>query len=150
MMPQDHYLDALRDAILKPTRAFVGVVDDVLNLCHANNLQIDWCMETCRVQRLGVESADTLNVPLRKSVFRAILARVATLCDEQAPGSFAPFGGQGELKMGAGTILRLSWMNTLGEQKLTVIPIQSEANRETPTAVAAAHDLPIRSVERRS
>lgn len=147
MMPQNHYLDALRDAILRPTRAVIGVVDDVLNLCHANNLQIDWSPERCRVQRLGDESADTLNVPLRKSVFRAILARVATLCDEQAPGTFAPYGGRGELKMSAGAALRLSWMNTLGDQKLTVIPIPSEANREIPTSVHAAHDSTIPSVE---
>ncbi len=35
-----------------------------------------------------------------KSVFRAILARVATLCNEQSANSVSPYGGQGELVVG--------------------------------------------------
>ena len=143
MIPQDNYLDALRDAVLKPTRAVVGVVDDVLNLCDMHHLQIDWSMETCRVQRVSAGSVFTLDVPLRKSVFRAILARIATLCDEQAPGTFAPYGGQGELLMPSGVVLQMAWMNTLGEQKLTITPILQAGSN--PSVVAA----PVETISRR-
>jgi len=146
------YLDALRNAILKPTRAILGVVDDVLELCRAHELCVDWRGEILRVSRLGADSEDVVEAPLRKSVFRAVLARVAALCDAQAPGKCSPYGGQGDLRDGSrpGVVLHCAWVNTLGEQKLTITPIRLEANQGIPTAVQSASHSAVGMVEPQS
>ena len=74
--------------------------------------------------------------PLRKSVFRAILARLAALCNERSPGSVSVYGGQGEVLVGDNPLklLRISFANTPDEQWLTLNPIGSgePTNGRTP------------------
>jgi hypothetical protein len=49
-------------------------------------------------------------VPIRNSAFRAILARLAVLCNERKPGCCSPYGGQGEFAIGtkAATVFHVS------------------------------------------
>ena len=91
------YLDTLRKAIDAPSGGFVGLVEDVLALCRRHTLHLVWREYKCRVRSL--DNDDIIEVPLRKSGFRAMLARIATLSDEQAPGTFAPYGGSGALSV---------------------------------------------------
>lgn len=121
---------------MNPTDAIVGLVDNVLRLCRQHALHIDWRENRCRVTSPDRDKEDELELPLRKSVFRAILARVATLCDEQSPGTFAPYGGSGELSFGSDpkTILRVAWVNTTGEQCLTIMPCDASSRPSTATA----------------
>ena len=67
-------------------------------------------------------------LPVRKSVFRAVLARVAVLCNEQTPNSVSPYGGQGELRGGANPTAEFSvqFVNSSEEQR---IEIKAKANR---------------------
>lgn len=112
----------LRNAFEHPTRGVVGLVDDLLMACREHGLQLDWQADHCRVRSAGGDWEELLDVPLRKSVFRAILARIAALCNERRPNSVSPYGGQAELLMGAGTnptaVLRITFANTSAEQKL--------------------------------
>jgi hypothetical protein len=119
------YLEALHDAVMNPKNAVVGIVDDVLSLCRQYALHLDWRDNRCHITSVRGDEEAMLEVPLRKSVFRAILARVATLCDEQAPGTFAPYGGHGELSVGSepAMLIRADWVNTTGEQRLTLMPV---------------------------
>lgn len=114
---------ALRDAIENPTRGVVGLVDDLLNACRENGLQLDWQASRCCVRSVGGAWGDLLEAPLKKSVFRAILARIAALCNEQTPGSVSTYGGQSELSVGANpaALIRVTFVNTLAEQKLELI-----------------------------
>ena len=73
---------------------------------------------------------ELIDIPLRKSVFRAVLARVAVLCNELRPDSVTPYGGQGELRGGANLQAEFSvkFVNTAEEQSLEMIVKAVPAN----------------------
>src|SRR5438105_707801 len=90
-----------RRILLQPDRGVTGLVDDLLTVCREHGLQLDWQADRCRVRSIGGDWEELVDVLLRKSVFRAILARVAVLCNERTPNSVSPYGGQGKLSIGA-------------------------------------------------
>ena len=130
---------ALRVVLEQPHRDVVGIVDDVLKLCHEHRLELDWHENQCRVRRNGGtghenggtgHEDDVIDTPFGKSVFRGILARVAVLCNERCPNSVSPFGGKGQVFVGAEArqSMDASFANTRDEQwfKLSV-PSESDA-----------------------
>jgi hypothetical protein len=117
------YLEALHSAIVKPTGGVVGVVDEVLKLCRENRLHLDWRNNQCTVRAIGADNDVSIEFALRKSVFRAILARIAFVCSEERSVAFAPYGGQGELTDSRdGAVLCVAWINTSDEQRLEITP----------------------------
>ncbi len=117
---------ALRNAFERPTRGIVGLVDDLLALQLDGGLQLRWEAGSCRVRLIEDGSKELLDVPLRKSVFRALLARVAALCNERTPNSVSPYGGQEELTIGAPPVVfRVTFTNTAGEQSLELIHVRA-------------------------
>jgi hypothetical protein len=112
--------EAIRGALTQPTGGISGLVDDLLTVCRVHGLQLDWRMDRCRVRSFAEDWHALPDLPLRKSVFRAILARLATLCNEQRPGSCSPYGGKGEITVGtnAVTVFRVDFTNTPDEQRL--------------------------------
>jgi hypothetical protein len=120
---------AFRSALEQPARGAVELVDDLLRLCPEPGLRLDWHADRCRIRPLTDGPEEVTDLPLRKSVFRAILARVAALCNEQSPGSVSPYGGQGEASIGADppTVFRVSFANTPGEQWLNLAPVRTES-----------------------
>ncbi len=115
--------------VLRPTqRGVVGLVNDLLVLCRAQELQLDWHADRCRVRASGFEPEEFIEVPLPKSVFRAVLARLAALCDEHNPGSVSPYGGEGELTVGGdpATVCRVTFTNTPGVQSARLTRIQRD------------------------
>jgi hypothetical protein len=115
----------LRSALEQPTRGVVGLVDDLLRLCPEQGLRLDWEADHCWIRSLAGDSDELLDLPLRKSVFRAILARVAALCNERSPGSVSPYGGRGELLVGADppTVVRVDFANTADDHRLDLSPV---------------------------
>jgi hypothetical protein len=87
----------LRHALLNPTGGVAGLVDELLVLCRGHRIELDWQGGRCRVRYWEGDCEELFDVPLRKSVFRAILARLAVLCNERCPNSVTPYGGRGEL-----------------------------------------------------
>src|SRR5208282_5382429 len=75
---------------------------------------------------------------LRKSVFRAILARVAVLCNERSPNSVSPYGGQGEVSVGADPAMtfRVEFANTPDEQRLELTRVRPKAVLSFPLRFA--------------
>ncbi|HEX7379169.1 MAG TPA: hypothetical protein VF278_18755 [Pirellulales bacterium] len=61
----------------------------------------------------------TLAANLPRSAFRALLARIAALCNEFAPSSVSPYGGEGRFAVGASS-LRVAFVNRPGEQRLSL------------------------------
>jgi len=124
--------------VLRPTNGgVVGLVNDLLGLCPEQGLELDWHADRCRVHSLGVEPEKSIEVPLPKSVFRAVLARLAALCNERDPGSVSPYGGEGELIVGVdpATVCRVAFTNTSSAQRvrLTRIPRDNQAReRQRP------------------
>lgn len=75
----------------------VGLVDQLLRLSKVYNLRFNFENGVCRVKRLETNSTDSIEVTIPKSVFRAILARIAALCNANYPGSVTPYGGESEV-----------------------------------------------------
>src|SRR5262245_37249153 len=90
----------LRGVLTRPSGGMVGLVDDLLVVCLEHGLELEWQADRCRFRPLGGTWEELTRVTPRKSVFRALLARVAVLCNERTPNSVSPYGGQGELSVG--------------------------------------------------
>jgi hypothetical protein len=110
----------LRHVLAQPTNGIVGLVDELLAVCGEHGLQLDWQSDRWRVRSSSEDWHELPDVPLRKTVFRAILARLAVLCNERRQGSASPYGGQGEIAVGTDpvTVFRVEFVNTPGEQRL--------------------------------
>jgi hypothetical protein len=67
-------------SFLEPTpRGVVGLVEDLLGLCRSHQLQMSFREGRCSIRRLGAASQDALDMAIPKSVFRAVVARIAAL-----------------------------------------------------------------------
>ncbi|MCI0458364.1 MAG: hypothetical protein L0Z62_15475 [Gemmataceae bacterium] len=117
------FSEALHHVLVNPTHDVVGLVDDLLRLCRAHRLQLDWRAGRCRVRSLGSDWEEWIDIPLRKSVFRAMLAHIAVLCNARAPNSVSLYGGQGRLSVGASpaAMFRVTFANTPAEQRLELV-----------------------------
>ena len=105
-----------------------GVVDlfaDLLAICPQHGLQLDWQDNRCRLRRLDAGLNETTEVSIPKSAFRAILARVAALCNEQSPNSVSPYGGESDLTSNTDPSMnfRISFTNSPAEQWLRVMRV---------------------------
>ncbi len=118
-------IEDLRNAIMQPTDGVVGIVDEVIARCQRNEICVVWSDDKCRVRYKGSNEEKVIDVPLRKSIFRLILARVAAVCSEKDCDSFSPYGGHGELPAGANSecSMKAVWVNTLQEQRLELTPV---------------------------
>jgi len=118
----------IRGIITQPTGGIVGLVDDLLVVCSEHGLQLDWQANRCRFRSSGANWEELTDLALPKSVFRAIIARVAALCNERTPNSVSPYGGNGKLVVGANAknTLDVAFDNTSGSQKLELFAPISE------------------------
>ena len=129
----------LQKAFIPDARGVVGVVDELLNVCRAHALRLEWADGTCLVRPLrskfnlfrrlfawhpDAASLRLFSAPMPKSVFRAILARLAALCNEHAPGSVSPYGGRGEVVIEGDepAAFAVVFTNTPNEQRAEVRP----------------------------
>ena len=65
-------------------------------------------------------------IPLGKTVFRAMLARIAALCNERTPNSVSPYGGEGEFSIWTEppTVFHVAFTNTPDEQRIELIHVR--------------------------
>src|SRR5262245_21525223 len=101
MSTTSQFSEVLHRVLLEPTGGVTGLVDSLLTACRDHGLELDWQPDIYRVRSVGGEWEELTDVQLRPSVFRAILARVALLCNERTPNSVSPYGGRGELAASA-------------------------------------------------
>lgn len=127
------FSERLRRAFEPTGRGVVGLVDDLLDLCREQGIQLDWQAGRCRVHPLGAGAQDGIEIPLPKSVFRAILARMAALCNEGSPDPVSPYAGEGEFSVGTDPPMafHVSFTNTPGEQRLEIRPPGGREDRAT-------------------
>jgi hypothetical protein len=121
--------EGLQLALTRTGRGVVGFVDDLLRLCPAEGLQLEWQAGRYSVRAVENGSEALLNWPVSKSVVRAILVRVAALCNKRCRISVSPYGGEGELVVDADApmILRLKMTNTTDERKLELVPVSAHS-----------------------
>jgi hypothetical protein len=83
----------------------------------------------------------SIQVQLPKSAFRAVLARLAALCNERKPDSVSPYGGAGEIAVGSDPprVVRVSFTNTPAEQTVTLqLASDTGTNPAAPDARVAS------------
>jgi hypothetical protein len=116
--------ESLRQILLHPSGGIVGLVDDLLILCRQHGMQLDWHVDGCRVRFFDRDGEDSIALPRGKSIFRAILARVAVLCNERKADSVSPYGGEGELLLPSDplVVIKVAFTNTTSEQRLELLP----------------------------
>jgi hypothetical protein len=114
------FVQRIQTAFEPAERDVVRMVDDLLYLCGEPGLQLDWQADRCRVRPLGIDGQESTEITLPKSAFRAILARVAALCNERSPNSVSPYGGVGEICISTNPPMtfRVAFTNTPSEQSL--------------------------------
>lgn len=100
-----------------PGEGAVGWADALIALAADAPVTLAWDGESCAVRHAGAE----FTTPLGKSAVRAVIARVAALCDEAAPDTLSPYGGAGVIKAG-GRRVRAEFVNTMHEQRLHLTP----------------------------
>ena len=129
-------LEQLHRPLTAPTRGILGLVDDLLALSCEQGMQLDWQAGHCRVRLREGNPAAWIEVPLRKAVVRAALARIAVLCNQGNPNSVSPYGGKGELLVGTNpaTPLSVEFVNTPDEQRLELRSLRSEVMPVMPEA----------------
>ena len=121
-------LDRLERVLGNPDRGVLGLVDELVGASREQDLRLGWQAGRCYVIFPGRDSSDRIEVPLRKSVVRAALARIAVLCNERSPGSVSPYGGQGEIAIDAdpSKAIRATFVNTPETVSLELASVSSE------------------------
>ncbi len=128
-------IDQLRTAITTPpVNGSVGLADTILTICQEHNLSLDWEQGKCRVRRSGATEETVIETPMETSHFRAILARLAALCNETAPGSVTPYGGTTQFITSGESMgnFLIAFTNTPDEQKLTLAAIPRLLDQPKP------------------
>jgi hypothetical protein len=128
--------EEINQALRHPTQGVVGVVDDLLRLCPAPGLRLEWDSGQARVQPTGSKPGAAIVVPLRESVFRAVLARLAALCIERGSTEMSPYGGKGNLRTVAQPIreFQIEFVNTRAACNCELTPVIAEsASPRRPT-----------------
>ena len=85
-------------------------------------LELVWSAGTCRAKIRHGLTVESVEIPFRKPVFRAILARIAALCNLGKPDSVSPYGGQGQLSVvsNPSAVFQIAFVNTPDEQTLAI------------------------------
>jgi hypothetical protein len=118
-------VDAFRHVVEHPRDGLIGLTDDLLKLCAEERLQLDWQDESCQIHSLDSGAEARVEKPLSPSVFRALLARLAALCQEHRANSVTPYGGSGELHLlgHPAVVFRVSFANTADTRWLRLSPL---------------------------
>ena len=124
MNATNDFASVLRRTLDQANLGVVPLVDAILSLCREHNLQLDWQADRCSIRPLGGDWEEVADLPIRKSVFRAILARISVLCNGQSPNAISPYGGQTRLSVSENPpqVLQVTIANTPSEQRLEIRP----------------------------
>ncbi len=113
------------ESILHSSGNVIEFVDALLKVCQEQRLHVRWQTDGCRIRSLRGGRQEQIAESLPKARFRAILARVAALCNDHSPDSISPYGGQGTLALASDRkpAIRVLFANTPDEQWLDLRPL---------------------------
>jgi hypothetical protein len=121
----------LNHALANPSHGVLGLVDELLTLSLEQDIRLAWQVGRCQVDMLDGDRPGRIDVTLPKSVVRAVLARIASLCNERNPNLVSPYGGQGEVLADSkiARAIRVNFVNTPEQQTLELASVRLGANR---------------------
>ena len=113
----------------------VGLVDNLLTYCRVRGVRLIWHPPQVTVQHVSGGNGEQVSVEFRSSVFRAVLARLAALCNRYRCDSVSPYGGQGEFvdERQPTTIFRVDFCNTPDELHLQLTPTPAPSSSPPPS-----------------
>lgn len=125
-------------------RGVLDLVDELVAMSREHRLELSWHEDRCQVQFADGKQSEQLEFPLPKSVFRAVLARIAVLCNERHPSSASPYGGQGVITPSAdpSCAIRVAFTNTPQELSLELSPVSMEVAQQPLTSVVDGRSSP--------
>ncbi len=83
--------------VIRTTKIVALGNDHLVEFCGERGLRVDCQADHWRFHSEDGEWEELSNFKIGKSVFRAILARLATLCNECVPDGVSPYGGKCDL-----------------------------------------------------
>jgi hypothetical protein len=116
------------------------LVDELLTVSREHEIRLGWQAGRCQVNIPQTDPPEQIEVTVQKSVMRAVLARVAALCNERVPNSVSPYRGRGEVAIDSTTVLRVSFVNTPDEQTLELSPAGLDCGTDSTEATGDVHD----------
>ena len=97
----------------------VKFTHELMQLCTKHELRLRLEPSQCVVESIGgKESIDVIENPMRRSQFRAVLARIVAICSECSNRIMTPYGGDWEISYGGdqNRRIRVSVQNTPNAQ----------------------------------
>ncbi len=101
----------------------IEVVDGLLRVCAENDMHLRMLADSGLFRSTNRGRAEhAFKNPLTKSRFRAVLARIALLCNEATPGSASPYGGMGTVPISPDRLesVYVSFANTPDEPGISI------------------------------
>lgn len=126
--------DRLARAFSTPTGGVLGLVDELLAASQEQSIHIGWQAGRCHILFPGAEPPMQIEVPVPKSVVRAVLARIAALCNERVPHSVSPYQGAGEVALDPMHVIQVKFVNTPDELTLELSPSRVASSQHPLTA----------------
>ena len=137
--------DRLRQSFSSPADGVPALVDEILAVAAANSLHLTWVEGMSVIRLVQEREATPLTVAVPRSVIRAVLARIATLCNEHEPGQVSPHRGLGLLSapqsatLPAGpTLLIAEFVNTPDKQSLSLAWQPPDLNRRIGELISSS------------
>lgn len=124
MNDQTTLSDRLALAFRTPAAGVVGLVEELLAATLEQDVRLSWHAGCCRIFVPRADPPEQSEVPVPKSVLRAVLARVAVLCNERIPDSVSPYRGIGEVAVDPTHVVRVQFVNTPDEQSLELSSVR--------------------------
>lgn len=116
-------IERLRRAFAAPNDDVPRVVDELLAVASAHRMKIDWSDGACEISELGADMSGE-RFPMAKSVFQAILARIAALYIPDSM-SVTAYAGAGEIDAGREHRISAAYFNEADRQWLCLGPVVS-------------------------
>ena len=121
-------------AALSASGGVVNVVDQLLKACIEHRLMLKWDARGLRIKPLSKRhrQVESVDLQLPTSHFRAVLARVAVLCNDTLQQSLSPYGGRGVIRTTAcfPNYVHVEMTNTADVQSLLLRPTSRSDARQ--------------------
>lgn len=126
------FADRLQSVFVPTPDGVVGLVDRLLDLSREHGFGITYHDDTCHFQFLNKLSPSTVAIQVPKAVFRAVLARMAALCNQESRGTVSPYGGDGVIVQGTNPVesYRVVFANSPSDQTLQLTFLGEPCRRE--------------------
>ncbi len=138
MIEQTSLAERLSHAFATPSQGILGLVEELLIASIEQEIRLEWQAGCCYLN-IDADPSERIEVAVQKSVIRAVLARIAVLCNEKVPNSVTPYGGRGELTIDTNhaQVIRVNFINTLEEQSLELTPARFKEIQQVGPRVSA-------------